>query len=342
MFGFLEALLNDLAPGDEDDDYFLINDYVRQNYAVIPNIVNLIKGEEKGNKYLRIPLPQFWRGFHSAGVLAYDVLTGKSNVSDAVQTGTTNFIGGLSPIDIPGFWVDDEFSFAPIIPTVIRPVWEVGVSNRNFMGSRIAKEPFTKELEKSLAESGLHKNNVNPAAKFITDIIFEGAGGQINVDDRHRYYVDNKGKIKKVNSMLDVNPSQIEHLFTGYTGGTGRFISDITTTLSQIMEEDEEVDFRNIPFVDAFIKQIPDRKWKILRDYYSIDDELEGYKYVKDNQELDKAYRYEKMMFDATRKRIKNEMEGKDFNSLTANDRVFKMMQKAVDDFEKKRKTNNK
>ena len=65
--GFLEAMMNALFDDDEDTSYYNINPYMRQNYLLIPNIPALIKGESKGDKYLSIPLPQFWRGFKSMG-----------------------------------------------------------------------------------------------------------------------------------------------------------------------------------------------------------------------------------------------------------------------------------
>ena len=46
------------------------------------------------------------------------------------------------------------------------------------MGNKIAYEAFTKALEEDLADSGLHKKNVNPAAKFLTDMIFKAGGGE--------------------------------------------------------------------------------------------------------------------------------------------------------------------
>ena len=346
MLGFLEALLNDLAPGDEDDDYYNINDYVRQNYAVIPNIVNLIQGKAKGNKYIRLPLPQFWRGFHSAGVILYDVMTGKQNVSDAVSEGTTNFIAGLSPIDVAGFWIDGEFSFSPLVPTTVKPVYEIVVTNRNFMGARISKEPFTKELEKTLAESGLHKKNANVAIKFLTDMAYSVAGGDPETDKRLKYYLDDDGKIRKVNSFLDVNPSEIEHLITGYTGGTGRFVTDLVTTAGQLVT-DEEVDFKNVPFINSFIKKTPEKKWTILREYYDLKDEITALAPLK-KQELDKGkmvssyYVEYKDILDGSDKTVKSLMSEIDLYETSSNDLVFQQMQQTIEQVKELKEYYNK
>lgn len=260
--GFVEAMMNDAMDGDDDKDYYNISDYVRENYLIIP----ILFGDKK-DKYLRIPLPQFWRGFKSAGSIAYDVMNGKMDGLSATAKGLGNFLGGLLPIDIGGFYQNGEFSMAPVIPTIIRPVYEVKV-NRDYMGYTIAKEPFTKEQERSLAASGLGKDNVSPAIKFFTDYLFRAGGG----DNETRFYTQN-GDIKKVPGIFDYNPSYIEHLITGYTGGTGKFVTDVLTTAIDGLDSEKEVDFRNAPFINQFIKKIPEAKWKVIGEYYDIKSE---------------------------------------------------------------------
>ena len=260
--GFLEAMMNDAMGGDDDKDYYNISDYVRENYLIVP----ILFGDKK-DKYLRIPLPQFWRGFKSAGSIAYDVMNGKMDGLSATAKGLGNFLGGLLPIDIGGFYQNGEFSMAPVIPTIIRPVYEVK-ANRDYMGYTIAKEPFTKEQERSLAASGLGKDNVSPAIKFFTDYLFRAGGG----DNETRFYTQN-GDIKKVPGIFDYNPSYIEHLITGYTGGTGKFVTDVLTTAIDGLDSEKEVDFRNAPFINQFIKKIPEAKWKVIGEYYDIKSE---------------------------------------------------------------------
>lgn len=275
--GFLMAMLNDMLPGgDDDDDYYNIGDFARHNYLLIPNIARLILKGDKGDKYLRIPLPQFWRGFYSAGSLAYDVMAGKETVEKATVKGLINFAGGLSPVDIPGFYKEGKFSIAPLIPTVVKPIHDV-IENRDFMGYRIAKEPFTKAQEQELARSGLGKNNVNPAIKLFTDLLFKAAGGE---DTGLKSRIVN-GELKTVPGFFDINPSVVEHLIKGYTGGTGGVVSDIMTTAYQTLAPTQEVDFKNVPFVNAFIRKTPEAKWKTIQTYYDLKDEMKGYKTVE-------------------------------------------------------------
>ncbi|WP_163321694.1 LPD5 domain-containing protein [Draconibacterium mangrovi] len=266
MLGFFEAMLNDMF--DDDDDYYDINDWVRRNYANF----------KLGDKYIRIPLPQFWRGFHSMGVIAYDLFAkGKTTGKQATYDTVLNFIGGLSPIDIPGFWVEGEFKLTPLVPTYYKPIQEL-IDNRNFMQSRIYKEPYTKKLEEQLASSTLHKKNVNPAIKMITDFLARDIGGRYG----NLKFDVKDGKVKDLNWWLDWNPSKIEHIITSYLGGSGKAVSDMVTTLVQLFSSEEEVDIDNVPFINAFIRNTPDSKWSVIGKYYDYRDISEKFGAVED------------------------------------------------------------
>ena len=93
-------------------------------------------------------------------------------------------------------------------------------------------------------------------------------------DSKYKYYYDsNKGISKKVPGILDINPSTIEHLFKGYTGGTGGVFSDMITTISQALDVEQEIDYRNMPFVNRFIRKVPESKWDIISKYYNLRDD---------------------------------------------------------------------
>lgn len=346
--GFLEAMFNDWA--DDDDKYFRISEYVRENYLIIPNLSALISGE-KSDKYLRIPLPQFWRGFKSAGSLAYDVMNGKMDVLSATGKGLSNFMGGMLPIDMGGFVQDGEFSIAPIVPTIYRTINEID-SNRDYMGFEIAKEPFTKEQEARLADSGLGKDNVNPAIKFATDWLFRAGGG----DNENRFYTKD-GVIKQVPGFLDINPSMVEHLITGYTGGTGRFIDDVLTTAMQATMPDKEVDFKNAPFLNSFFKKIPEAKWKIIGEYYDMksdgnESKFDALKTSYFNQE-DKTkfkelapsgyYNEYNAVLDAYDQRLTLQMKFMDYKTAEGSEEVTNTMEEAIEAIkEVKQKYNRK
>jgi len=279
LSGFLMALLNDMMDDDDDKDknYYNISEFARYNYLLIPDLYSrLIKGES-GDKYLRIPLPQFWRGFYASGSLLYDTVMGKVTPDKAAGKSLLYFVQGLSPVDIPGLYVDGKVSYAPLVPTVFRPFQEIR-ENRDFLGGRIYKEPFTLDQKERLAESGLGKDNVNLAIKFFTDLAFKMGGGEPDTGLKGRI---EDGEYKKVPSILDINPSQIEHILKGYTGGTGGVITDAITTLGQVLNPEEDVDFRNAPFVNAFIRKMPEGKWATIRKFYDIKDDMRNYEKVQ-------------------------------------------------------------
>jgi hypothetical protein len=142
------------------------------------------------------------------------------------------------------------------------------------MGYAIKNEPFTREQKKDLANAGLGKTNVSPAAKYLTDMLFRWGGGK----GKYKYYYDQeKGERGKVSGALDINPSAIEHLLKGYTGGTGTGISDLFTTIIQATSPDQDIDFRNIPFVNRFIRTVPEAKWNIISEYYNLRDDTRSY-----------------------------------------------------------------
>jgi hypothetical protein len=340
MLGFLEAMMNAMTDDEDDPDssYYNLNSYMRQNYLVIPlpQIGNLRK---KGNKYLSIPLPQFWRGFKSIGSIGFDVATGRMKAGEAVTTALGNFAGGLLPIDVGGFYKSGEFSIAPLVPTITKPVVEL-IENRNYMGYTIKKEPFTREQKKYLANAGLGKDNVNPAAKFFTDLLFRWSGG----DSRYKYYTDKQGRTRKV--LLDVNPSTVEHLFKGYTGGTGSVVSDLITTISQVLDPQEEVDFHNTPFVNKFLRTTPSAKWNIISEFYSMkeDDDRDVAlmkEYEKSARETGNTSQYARMatdeyrvmrrqLFDTYEDRISDLTKTATKDDMETADLVIEMMDRCI------------
>jgi hypothetical protein len=286
LIGYMEALMNASLPGDDDDDYWNISEYMRQNYLILPNfpkmIGQLLTGEKinKGDRYMSFPLPHFWRAFKSLGTLLYEKQQGKTSLPMVGAKFAGNLFTSLTPVDIPGMFAGGELNvFRPFIPTFIQPVYQIH-ENMNYMGLKIANEPFTKAQKTQLADSGLGKANVNPAIKFFTDAIFRAAGG----DNETRYYTDKDGNVKEVGIHLagnrvismDYNPSKIQHIITGYTAGTGKFFMDVFKTAYSAVAPGETIDFKDIPFVNAFIRKTPEAKWNIIKEYYSLKKEIEG------------------------------------------------------------------
>lgn len=330
--GFLEAMLNDW--GDDDDEYYRLNDYVRENYFVLKQFW----GDE--GKYLRVPLPQFWRGFHAMGVSLYDFCNDKITAGEVVGKTISNMLAGMAPIDVTGFIYEGRLSSDPLWPTFVKPIREI-VVNRDFMGNKIAYEAFTKALEEDLADSGLHKRNVNPAAKLFTDLMFKAGGGEGNL----KFKINDDGELKYVPNLMDINPSKVEHFINGYLGGTGRFINDGVTSLWQWASE-EKVDWNNVPFFNSFIRNVPEEKWQVIRQYQDfqkyIEDADRYRSKARSNYEREKLEKYytsdhakAKKIFNAYDKAIESIMEKKGFDSEDASEMITDLMKKANIQLEK-------
>jgi hypothetical protein len=207
-------------------------------------------------------------------------MSGKMTTGEAISKQLLNFANSMSVIDVGGFGANDRFSIAPLLPAVVKPIAEV-MENRSYMGYTITKEPFDKEQEKLLANAHLGKNNVSPAAKFFTDILFRWGGG----DSQYKYYMSKSGVEKKVPWILDINPSWIEHIFQGYTGGTGKVVTDIISTISEAVNKNKEIDFRNIPLVDQWIRQTPEAKWNVIKEFYDNKPDADVNKTLESNYE---------------------------------------------------------
>ena len=343
--GYLEALFNDSVPGDKDSNYWNISAYMRQNYFVLPNLPRIIsqkiKGEkiDKGNQYLSIPVAQFWRAFKSLGTLGYEREQGRIDTGQMLTQFGSNLLLALSPWDLPGMYINGEFSpLRPFVPTFLNPLVEIA-TNKNYMGFSISKEPFTKVQEEQLAASGLGKDKVNPVIKFFTDALFRTGGG----DNETKYYLDKEGDIQKVHSALDWNPSNLEHLVTGYTAGTGKFVMDVFKTTYNAIAPDKEIDFKDLPFVNAFIRKTPEAKWDIIRQFYDLKKEVEGvpvlakayyndqkysqYATVKSNS----YYNEYAATIGGFDKAVQSLMATMDFKTASGSQQVLDLMQTAID-----------
>lgn len=269
LLGLMMSEMNRLVGGD-DDKYDDINEWVRQNYLIFP----------VGDSYVRIPLPQFFRAFYSFGVLGSDFFHGKKKAGEASTDAMINLVSSLSPIDPGGFVVDGKFSIGPLVPTVFKPMYEIS-QNRDYTGATISKEAFTKDIEETIADARMGKENVNPIIKFVTESMFMGAGGRKESDILY-YYED--GEEKTVREAFDWNPSKIEHLIKGYTGGVGKIASDLTTTMIQSVMPEDDIDINNVPLVNSFIRKYPEKKWRYIREFYEMEED------VKEHFDRTKSY----------------------------------------------------
>lgn len=168
-------------------------------------------------------------------------------------------------------------------------------------------------------------------------------------DNDSRYYINKEGERDHIAGILDLNPSKIEHLVSGYLGGTGDFVSDIITTAGQLANPNEDFDFKNTPFLNAFIRKTPEAKWNIIRDYYNLkgyiegmdtqedkylDQVKEGNKEAKENFKAIKSNAYDQRYYNILRnseKRISKLSKYVDYMTGEGSDPVIDEMKEAID-----------
>jgi hypothetical protein len=298
--GVLNAILASLW--DDDDKYKNINDYIKQTNLIIPKGLG-------SDSYISIPLPQFFRQFFAAGVLAVQAIGKEKTPEQAGSEILSNVFESISPVNPVGFinkkGPTGGLDLArPFIPTIGTPVLDL-IMNEDFAGKRIVNTPFTRELEENMASSQRYTRGTNPVLIEIFDNIYKLGGGDMITKEKTYYDFEDK-EFKKVPLLSDINPSSVEHIIEYYTGGRGKFFSDLIKLTAQIGEgaqktiqgkEFKEVigDFNanSVPILNRFQRTLyTNPAGDRLRTFYNEGDELQRFK--RQREQYKKAGEYEK------------------------------------------------
>ena len=220
---FIGGFLNAFFTPDDPDEERAWGEYDRMQ--------NLLIGSFK------VPLPQGFRVFWAAGVQAALAARNAKSVGEAITDAAKYTVAELLPIDLAGgvkydptaatfphTYYDWKSGFLELAPTGLRPVGEV-LANQTFTGSKIHPEGFTEAQKKSIPQTFLGHKTVNPAMQNLTDFLFEIGGG----DKAMKTLYTPTGE--HISKLFDWNPSNIEHLTVGYSGGVGKFVLDGYNTI---------------------------------------------------------------------------------------------------------------
>jgi hypothetical protein len=291
--GYVVAAITDMIGGDDDEEkeegntmkvnsYDSHYDFDKYNNIIIP-------GTD-----IKVPISQGFRAFYAIGAIAYEtqrnITLGRKDVEDAIGEGLlkvlSNAPNDFSPWDASGFFNrDGEFQFRPVIPTWFIPPYDL-ITNTDFTGRMIYREPFTLEDKQRKANSQLYFNNTNKLLVKATDAIYKGGGGD---ESGYKTYYKN-GELKHIRPVRDLNPAWFEHLFEGYFGGTGKFFNDsykvtaaalegISNTLNDkpFMDAMTQLDVRNIPVIQRFVASSSrDVEYELFRSDKKLQKEYEG------------------------------------------------------------------
>lgn len=254
--GILQALLQP-DPDDEDN----------RQFTEWEQMTNFCFGKWK------IPLPQGFRSFWGVGTQIGMAAKKQKGLDESLIDGVNFFFGELIPEQFTwwmnGFEIDEAsgnlsynatLAVRGAMPTSVQPAYDV-LYNTNFMGGTSYRTEFTNSLQNTQSERTLGKQNVSAGAQWMSDQLFKIGGGDIKDASRLK-----KDQVSVVQGMWDINPSALETLFSGYGGGTGKFVVDMITLGNQIMDPEKEVDVSGMQIFNVIRKQ--------PREYTPLDNEI--------------------------------------------------------------------
>jgi len=304
VLGFMLAELMRFSLPD-DDDYLQINEFLRDNYMVLPNPAWLF-GKDK-NKYITIPLPHGFRFFYSIGQATSDLVHGHTDPG-AFGYGARimeNLVDSFSPwnLNIRSATKRDLGikTVRPFVPTWGVPVYDL-VVNEDFAGRRVYQEGFTPEIEKRTpaSEKGLKSTNrtITGFAKALNKL----GGGDENIP-AGVWFDPETGELKKATLkywMMNVNPAKIEHLIEGYTGGVGTFFNQSYKTLHNgvlvAVQDEPEVEFdaKDVPVLNRLYRQM--YKANDAQKYYDLQRRAKDFKHFKKIYKENNDPRYQELI----------------------------------------------
>jgi hypothetical protein len=243
----------------DEDDYDKINEYTRDTnwIMMLPN-----------KKHLKIKLPYGYNVFPVSGMIAMDLMQGKTTFGDGLVRMFNAVVDGFNPIGAITS-LTQVFS-----PTVSDPIFQI-VDNENFFGGKI--HPTQPPYSPKVANSTLYYRSVSPFSLKIARTLNNWSGGDekdpLNPQEFGEYEKlleiqatkktltpKQRKRLKKLDKQykdvtsgwLDFSPESLDHLITSYSGGLGKFVMNIATTTTNLIEG-VKVPMNRIPLLRVMI-----------------------------------------------------------------------------------------
>ena len=261
----LPALYSMFGSGDDDGDKDrddAANDYFNSltDYERTRNIcIRLPKGN-----WLKIPISPDMAPWFTIGDAVGGQISGQRDIkaSDVVHS----MVDAASPLSIN--WSYKGYARAlNVLPTVTQPIAQ-NMMNVNFMGNPIRKSPFTTKQGKNPQYTMVYRN-ASPTLVELSRLSNRLTGGE---DD-------------KSSGEADWNPSMVQNLISGYTGGYGTtFLSLADWIVGTSKGEKQAVTFSKMPFVSRFAisgnKDV--RLQRINSRFYEVRDFVMDFEFDRD------------------------------------------------------------
>ncbi|MDR1160983.1 MAG: hypothetical protein LBK45_01465 [Tannerellaceae bacterium] len=185
-----------------DDDkkmsyYDQIPEHVRRSNLIIPL---------GWHRYATLPLPHVFRAFYGMGEMTASKLMGSMQGENIGVEIAGSLMNDVSPIDVasirPGEFSEGG-SYAPLVPSGIRPTYEAGVENKDWLGRPIAKKTPYNKYEPE--HRRVYPRTGEIWVKF-SELLNAASGG------------DNTKR-----GAVNINPAKMEHVFENTLGGLFKF-----------------------------------------------------------------------------------------------------------------------
>jgi hypothetical protein len=217
VFAALLDIANRLIGGDDDDGeprYDKIAPWVKER--------NLIIMLPSGSGYVQIPLPWGYNVFHVLGQAAGEVLTKKHNkITESALRVAGTAISSFNPLG-------GEGSIAQVIsPTITDPLVQ-WIENKDWSGKKLRPSP---NIFAEKPSSQTYWSSVREPSRWVAEKLNTLTGG-----DEIR-----SGKI-------DISPEAIDLAIDTFTGGTGKFVSNLISTPIKAVKG-ETIESYEVPFL---------------------------------------------------------------------------------------------
>jgi hypothetical protein len=213
-----QGILCRMWMGDDDDGinkYDKIPDYVKYNNIIIPFW---------DGGYIKIPLAYGYNIFWIFGQCIDNVARGLKKPTSAAVDIIKESFSNFSPIN-----PTDE-GINAFIPTIFRPIIQVA-TNTKFSGAPIRPENTAKDTP----DSQKYWSKTPEAYKFIASFLNTMTGGS-----------------PTESGLLDVSPTTLEHIASGYLGGIYRLgVDTLGLITSPITGSD--IDVNSLPIANRFL-----------------------------------------------------------------------------------------
>jgi hypothetical protein len=242
MYSLGRWMLEALSDGDDDDSLLNmlkdLTDYRKYTNAFLP-----VRGG-----VILLPMSHTWRPMHALGVMAGQLRDGTLKPSEFGKNMAAMVSQGFSPFDAT--------SVRSFVPTVASPVVDIMVGS-DFMGVPLQQRMFTTKQEEDTKE--LHKARAD-AHPFFTTIARSAARlAGFNPDEASKREITLKGDMKEISWFLDINPTHLEHLARGYSGGIGKFAVDTYAMVKGLIkmgsDAEAKLDINRVPVVSRFFNE---------------------------------------------------------------------------------------